>query len=562
MPVSGEVLLLAALALYVALIAVLPLGRLLIEALRPGAEGAVLGILTETWGGRSVGRALGNTLVASLFATMLSVVLGTALALLLRMTDLPGRGLLISLALLPMLIPPQISALAWIELSGPSSPILGPLGLAPPPGQTNPLYSMAGIVWVMGLEHAPLVLLTVAAGLSTMPRDLAEAGRIAGARPLRVVLSIVMPAIAPAILAGGTLAFASAIGNFGVPALLGIPGRVTLLTTLIYQRLNGFGPSILGEVSAIALLLMGLAVAGLILRGWLMRRGGAQLDRTAASVEPFALGSWRLPAAHLVWLLLLIVSVLPLLALMASALVPAVGMRLGWETVSFTNFERLLTGSPAVGRAFLNSFALAGTAALVSVLISLPLSYLAVTRRWRVARLLDALIEAPYAVPGTVLALGVIIVFLPPLPALGISLYGSFAILLVAYLARFLLLAHRPVSAAMAALDPALDEAARIVGARPMARLVQVAAPAVFTSALAGGLLIFMTAFNELTVSALLWSTGQETLGVLVFQLQYEGNSPAAAALATLIVAITLALAGLIAFIGKRLAPGTVPWQM
>src|SRR5690606_38021771 len=102
--------------------------------------------------------------------------------------------------------------------------------------------------------------------------------------------------------------------------------------------------------------------------------------------------------------------------------------------------------------------------------------------------------EAPYAVPGTVLALGVIIVFLPPLPLLGVSIYGSFWILLVAYLGRFLLLAQRPVAGAMQSLDPAVDEAARIVGAQPLRRLASVVAPAVLPAAMAGALLVFMTA--------------------------------------------------------------------
>jgi iron(III) transport system permease protein len=165
-------------------------------------------------------------------------------------------------------------------------------------------------------------------------------------------------------------------------------------------------------------------------------------------------------------------------------------------------------------------------------------------------------------VPGTVVALGVIIVFLPPLPLIGVSIYGSFAILLVAYLSRFLLLVLRPVAATFATVDPGLEEAARIVGARPVKRLFRVMAPIALPSALAGGLLIFMAALNELTLSALLWSTGTETLGVMVFFLQYEGNSPAAAALATLVVAAVMALAGLVDLVGRRLAPGIVPWQV
>lgn len=560
--IPGEQLLLAGLFVYVTAIVALPMWRLFLEGLKPDAEGNWLGVAIEAWQGRSVGRAFWNTLVASLSATAFSVVLGTAAALILRLSDVPGRAGLMFLMLLPMLIPPQISALAWIGLGGPSSPILGLLGLAPPPGTTNPLYSMGGIIWVMGLEHAPLVLLAVAAGLASVPRDLVEAGRMVGGRPPAVIWHVVLPAIGPSVIAGAALAFVSSIGNFGVPALLGIPGRVTLLTTLIYQRLNGFGPSVLGEVAAIAFILCGLAVAALAIRALMQRKAGAAIDRTGPPIEAFALGRARWPIGMACWLLVIFISVLPLLALVAMALIPALGVPLTPETLTFRHFAWVLFGSPMVHRAFVNSMTLAATAAIVCCAIAIPLAYFSVTRSNRLAQLLDLVADAPYAVPGTVVAIGIIIVFLPPLPLLGFSIYGTFAIILVAYLSRFLLLALRPVAATFRTLDPGLDEAARIVGARPVRRLWHVMVPIALPAALAGGLLIFMSAFNELTLSALLWSTGTETLGVMVFFLQYEGNSTGAAALASAVTAVVLTLALVVDVVGRRIAPGVVPWQV
>lgn len=558
---SGEHVLLAGLIAYVGLIAIWPLGRLFAEALRPDETGALFGVLESALTSRALSRALGNTIVAALGATAISVLVGTLAAIALRLTDLAGRAPLMFLMLMPMLIPPQISALAWIELSGPSSPLLNLLGIAPPPGSTNPLYSMTGIIWVMGLEHAPLVLLSVAAGIAAVPRDLTEAGRMVGARSGRIATRIVLPALYPSILAGAALAFVSAIGNFGVPALLGIPGRVTVLTTLIYQRLNGFGPSVLGQVAAIALVLVGLAAIGLALRAYASRFAGAPLDRTGLALAPFALRRWRLPLSLLAWSFTVLIAILPLLALLASALVPALGVRLSLDTLSLANFDSVLRNG-AIVRAFSNSFLLALATAALCAVISIPIAYMAVVRRNPIARLLDGLADAPYAVPGTVVALAMIIVFLPPLPILGVSIYGSLWILLLAYLARFLLLALRPVGASLASLDRALEEAGRVVGARTLARLIFIIVPIALPSALAGALLIFMTAINELTLSALLWSTGTETLGVMVFFLQYEGNSPSAAALACLIVGFTLALALLMDRIGRRFMPGVVPWQV
>ncbi len=558
--VNGEALLLAGLLLYLGVLALWPLARLFAEALAP-ADGAPFGLLAEVWGSRATRRALVNTLEAGLWSALLSVAIGTAAALLVGLTDVRAKSAVVFLLLIPLLIPPQITALAWLELAGPSSPILGPVGLAPPPGGTNPLYSAGGVILVMGVEHATIVFLAVRAGLRALPRDLVEAARLSGAGPLRVTAGVILPLLRPAVLAGAALAFVSAIGNFGVPALLGIPGRYPVLTTLIYQRLNGFGPKVLGEVAALALILAVLAAAGLGLRALLASRGSAVVDRTAGGAAPFALGRARPWVEAALWGALLVLSVLPLLALLAASLSPALGVAPGPDTATLANYRFALLEQEAVRRAFANSFALAATAAAVSALVGVPLAYLLVFRRSRVARVLDLAADAPYAVPGIVLSIAVILVFLPPLPLLGFSLYGTMGILLAAYLARFLALALRPAVAGMETLDRALEEAAQVAGAGVLRRLVTVILPLAAPSAAAGGLLVFMTAFNELTVSALLWSTGNETLGVMVFALHYEGNSPAAAAVAAVSVAVTLALALLVSLAGRRLPEGVVPWR-
>jgi iron(III) transport system permease protein len=253
--------------------------------------------------------------------------------------------------------------------------------------------------------------------------------------------------------------------------------------------------------------------------------------------------------------------VVPLVALLAASFAPALGVPLRLDTVTLANYRFALLEQDATIRAFGNSFLLAFTTAVVSAAVALPLAYLATLRQSRIARALDAVADAPYAVPGTVLAIAIILVFLPPLPLLRVSLYSTVGIILVAYLARFLALVLRPTMAAMSLINKNLDEAAQIAGASIFVRLRAVVLPAVGPSVMAGALLIFMTALNELTVSALLWSTGSETLGVVVFSLQYEGNSPAAAAVAVISVAVILTLAAIATTFGRRLPEGVVPWQ-
>lgn len=549
----------ALLACFVLVTGLAPLVRLFALALGPGEGGEALGLLRETLSSRAFNRALGNTLTASGGSVLISAALGTALALATGLARLPGRALLGFLALSPLLIPSQIMALAWIELMGSGSAVLGALGLAPAPGSRNPLYSGGGVAWLMGIEHMPLVFIAARASLSGLPLDLIEAARISGAGSARILRRIVLPLTLPAIAAGSVLAFAGAVGNFGVPALLGIPGRFPVLTTLIYQRLNGFGPGVIGSVAAMALVLVALAAGALVLRHLVVRRTAVPVT-AGRSFAGFETGPWRWPLAAAVWAVLLALSVLPILALTTTALLPALGVPFGFETATLRNFESALA-SPAIRRAFANSFLLAGAAGLVSALVALPLAWLALTARNPPARALSWLAEPAYVVPGTVLALAMILAYLRPLPLLGFSIYGTGAILLVAYLGRFLPVALRPVEAALSALDPAVDEAARIHGVSPLRRMLGIAGPAALPAAAAGALVIFMTAINELTLSALLWSAGNETIGVQIFSLQYEGNSTAAAALSVLALAAVAILVLVADRLGRSLPPGTLPWR-
>lgn len=556
----GERVILLALVAFVALVALWPMARLLAEAVAPGGR-LGLDTLIETWSGRGVRRALVNTLVTASLGTILSVALGAGFALLVALTDIRGKAPLVFCFMLPLMIAPQVSALAWIQVFGPNSALLKSVGLAPAPGSPNPLYGPGGIALLLGLQHAPLVFLALRAGLRNLPRDLVEAAQAAGATPLRIVRGVVLPLMTPALAAGGGLAFVSAIGNFGIPALLGIPGGYTVLVTLIYQRLAGFGPRVLPEVAAIAALLAVLAAIGMIIQ---RRRAGAADVRVvslAAAAPGWTLGRWRLPTEIACWTLLAFILVLPLASLIATSLVPAYGVALSWTKLTLAHYAYILLEHGAARRAFVNSLTLAGGAALILVAVSVPLALFADWRRSRMVNVLALVAEFPYALPGVVLALAMILVLLKPLPVLNISLYNTVWIILAAYLARFLTLAWRPASAGLAQLDRALEEAAQGAGAGFAFRLRTIVYPLLAPAAAAGGILVFLTAFNELTVSALLWSSGAETLGVVLFSLEQAGESTAAAAVAVLTIVATVALMAMGSALRHRLPPGVLPWQ-
>ncbi len=545
-------------AAYVLGLCLAPLGRLFVETLFP-AQGSVSDIARNLLHSRSVRKAVYNTLESGLASTLLSLGLGTVMALLIGLTDIRRKTLLVFMLMAPMLIPAQITAVSWLELLGPSSPLLKPLGYALEPGTRNPLYSRSGVILLLAVEHACMVFLAVRAGLRSIPRDLIEAARSVGAGPLRICLTIILPLLRPSLIAGCALAFVASIGNFGIPALLGIPGRYLVLSTLIYQRLSSFGPSVLGEVGGLSMVLAALAGLGLLVQH-LTRRKQVQLTEGGRLEPPFSLGRWRLPMEAAVWLVLLFLAVLPLLALVGTALIPALGVELSPDTITLDNFHFVFEHG-GTRRAFANSAFLGLTAASLVVLISLPLSYLVVVRRNRAAALLNIFADAPFALPGIVLSIACIIAFIRPLPVLGVSLYNTIWIILVAYLARFLAFGLRPAFAGMEQIDTTLEEAAQVAGAGSITRLRRIIAPIALPSAMAGGILVFMGAFNELTVSSLLWSAGNETLGVVIYNLYDEGNSTGASAVAVLAVCVTLAIAGVASIFMRKLPRGVLPWQ-
>lgn len=558
--VQADRVLLWVLMALVFVISVMPMARLLLEGIAPGGE-ADFGRLGDVLSSRSTWRATWGTLETSLVGTAISLVLGCAFALLVALTDLKRKPVLVWCFLIPLMIPPQVTALAWGQLFGPSSALLNSLGLAPPIGSPNPMYSREGIMLLLGVQHAPLVFLAVRAGLRGLPREMIEAARACGAGRARVLATIVLPLMTPAVIAGGALAFVSAVGNFGIPALLGIPASYTVLPTLIYMRLASFGPDVISDVAILSILVGLIAFAGVMLQGVMLRRRDYRVIGGTARPLSLTLGRWRGPAQALCWLVIALILVAPLSALVATSLVSAYGVALTPATATLDNYVEVLWRQDATVRAFANSFLLAGGAALALVAVACPLGYFLAWRRDRALAVLNLAAEMPYALPGVVLAIACILIFLKPLPLIGVSVYGTLWIIFIAYLARFLTLGLRPVLGAFHQLDPKLEEAARMCGAGFAYRFRTALLPLVAPSAAAGAILVFMTAFNELTVSALLWSSGNETLGVVVFNLDDGGYTVLASAVAVVTVAVILLLMAALEALGRFLPAGVLPWR-
>ena len=556
-PPKGLLWLLLAL---IALLSLLPSLRLLISALfdwQQGSNSSLWRVLSNesTW------VALYNSLYTSGLGTVLSLLLGSFFAFCLALTNIRGKQIWVFLFMLPMMIPPQVTALSWLQLFGPSSILLNSIGLAPGFGSTNPLYSPEGIALLLGIQHAPLVFLALRTQLQCLPKEQIEAARLNGASLWRVFIDIVLPLCRTALWAGAAIAFVSALGNFGIPAMLGVPISYFVLPIQIYQTLSSFGPSMLNDVAALSVLMGVLAIGIVTLQGYMQRRHALPLIGMAGRALSFQLGKWRLATEVLLGMVLCAILLAPLLALIATSLVPTLGVPLNADTLTFAAWRAMFDNQSATWRALTNSISLSVSASLVLMLLCLPLAWLLVRYPSRPLRWLYSVIDIPYTLPGVVLAIAFILLFARPLPLVGISLSGTLTIIFLTYLARFLTVCLKPVHNSMLQLDPAMEEAASLAGANFSQRLRHIVLPLLAPAAFAGALLVFLTAVNELTVSALLWSAGKETLGVVIFNLDESGNKVLASAISVLVVGLVACVMLLLSSLGKYLPKGVIPWQ-
>ena len=547
-------------AIIVAMLSIVPMFRLAFEIVMP--QGSLSAAPTiAALSGSATWTATLHSLQVGIGGTLLAVVLGTAVALLVSLTDVRGRGPFVLFYVVPLLIAPQVTALAWLQLFGPASPFLKLIGMAPPLGTRNPLYSTGGIIALLGVQYAPLVFLMVRAGLRKLPRELVEAGLSSGAGRWTVVGTIILPLMTPSIIGATALAFVSCVGNFGIPAFLGIPAGYLVLPTLIYQRLASGGPAVLSEVAVLSMLIGLIAMAGILAQDFAARRRDYRITSASLTAAPFTLGKWRPLAELLMWLVVIVVLVLPIVGLLLTSLVAAYGVPLTMKTVTLANYEFVLFEHAAARRAFFNSFGLSLAAAAFAVVIAVPLAYLITWRKRWWTRFLNLSAELPYALPGVVLAIASLLLFLKPLPVIGLHIYNTIWIILYAYLARFLVLALRPTISGLHQIDRSLEEAAQVAGAGLYRRLRTIVFPLVAPATLAGGVLIFMTAFSELTVSALLWASGSETIGVVIFSFEQGGDSNYAAAVSTLTVLVTFVLMLFTNLFARHLPSGVLPWR-
>ncbi|WP_292811890.1 iron ABC transporter permease [Microbacterium sp.] len=507
----------------------LPIGSILVLA----GDGSQLGVLLQG----DVIEAGVNSLVSATASALAAVTIGTVFAILLERTDLPGRGALRLLALSPLLVPPFVGAIAWLGIAGPTSPVnlwwRGMFG-----GPLWSIYGADGVIMLLTVHSYPITMLIVTAALRRIPTDLEQAARVGGASPLRAILSITVPLLRPALTSSFILIAVGNLADFGIPSIIGLPERYVTLATLVYRYLqSGTVDEPLAVVATIGVVLLVIAALALLVDALLGRRAW-QLDSSSAPIERMPLGRARLPWGITMWAVVLTLTVLPLLALLTQTLLRAPGVPLTWENLTLDHLVRAMTSANALAGAA-NSVMLATLAALICGMLGLGIGVVITRARGRASRGLGAVAMVPQAVPGIVIA----VAWLVLAPSLG--LFNTPWLILVAYVTSFTALVVQAVAAPLSATPESAEEAARIAGAGRLRALVDISCRMALPAAIAGAVIVAVTAVRELTLSVLLLSPGSQTLGVAIFSFQQAGAFSTASAWSLIVAVLGIAVIGL-----------------
>ncbi|MCC7425985.1 MAG: iron ABC transporter permease [Alphaproteobacteria bacterium] len=538
---EGGTLPFALLLLLVGFLALYPIGWLVAGSFSTGspleAGRLTLANYATAYGDPEMVKTLRSTIVFALGQMAVAVALGTALAWVVARTAVPGRRIFEFLITIVFLMPLILGVIAWTMLLSPGKGILNQalmalFGLERPPIN---IYSMGGMIFVQGLYVTPLAFLVIVPGFRAMNATLEEAARIAGAGAWGTFRRITLPMMAPSILSAALLLTIIGIESFDVPQLLGQPVGIFTYPTLIYGAVASRYPPDYGTGTALAVSLLGVTMIGVLLyrRATRMAERFATLSGKGGSVAPIDLGRWRWVVSGACWAFFALAVFLPLAVLLLGSFLRFFG-RFDAETftrLTFDNYARALS-HPRVVEGAINSLLVSSAAALICVALALAVGYFAMRTARRGRGLLETLAMLPISFPATVLGLGLLwgyVVF--PLP-----IYGTVAILLIAFATRYLPIGLRTLAGPLLQLSRELEEAAWISGAGRMRAVVAIVVPLLRPALLSAWVLLFMMFMRELGMSILLAGLNNPVLSVVMYDYYESGELPLLSALCLMLM--------------------------
>jgi iron(III) transport system permease protein len=496
----------------------------------------------QAYGSPRNAQAIANTILIATGASLFATVSGTLLAWVTSRTDVPGRWFIELASVVPFISTSFIGALAWILLGSPETGLVNQFWryLGGEAALIN-VYSYTGIIFVIGLHEIPFVFLLVGSALRSMDPALEEASLASGAGNWRTTFRVTLPVVLPAILGSALLVFVLAAEQFGVPAVLGSPAKIRVLTTSIIETQVVYPPR-QGLGAALCVTLLAFALIGLWLYKRLLgSRSYATIAGKGAQPKRIRLGPLRWVVFAVCVIYLCLVVILPLVTIFVSSIRTIWTADFRWEQFTLAHYYWVLFDYPIARRAIVNSLFLATVGATLGMLLCVLIAVLSQRTRLPGRKALDYLSMLPLGFPGVVLAFGLLQTWISP----PLVLYGTVWILLVAYITRELPIGVRVASATIVQIHPELEEASLSCGGSWLQTFRRITVPLLKSGILAGWFVLFVAMTRELSASILLYSPRREVLSVAIYDMFYDGNFRALSALASMQVAIALCVLAL-----------------
>ena len=487
--------------------------------------------------------ALKNTLIAATVTMVLGTLIAFPLAWLVGRTNLFGKKFFRSLFVLTYMVPPYVGAMAWLRLLNPNVGTMNQFfrmifGLGDTPGPLN-IYTLGGLIWVLTTFYYPYAFITISRAMEKMDPSLEEASRISGASPLLTVFRVTLPMMTPSLIAGALLVFVAAMSCYGIPSIIGAPGKVHTVTTRIIEY-NGLGAQGISDATGLAVFLMALAILILYLSDFVVARK-QYITVSGKSTRPniVDLGKWRVPLTVLVSLFATIVVLIPFATILTTSFKIDVGKSLfDSENFTLTQWQTIFSRSETMS-CLKNSLIFGVVTATVGIVVACTMSYLLQRTKIRGRKLPDFLITLGSGTPSVVIALGLIMTMKGDF---GVNIYNTAYIMIVAYLIKYLMMGMRTVVSAMSQIHVSLEECSQISGASWTRTMLKITGPLIFPSIAAGWFLIFIPSFYELSMTTLLYSNSTKTIGFQLYEYWTFTSQPQSCAMAFGILMIVVVL--------------------
>lgn len=494
---------------------------------------------------------LWNTVIFTVGSALVATLLALFLAYVNTRTDLPFKFIFKVIAIVPMMIPHILFSVSWVLLLNPSNGTLNRLlmdlfGLK---GALFDIYTLPGMILVEGLLDLPIAYLIIAPAMSAFDVSLEESSKVCGASNLRTLMKVTLPVLRPAILASAILVIVRSLASFAVPSVIGMPGRIYVLSTHIYRNIaSGFAADF-GKAAAIGMSALAASITLIYIYRYLTSESGKFVTISSRGFKPtlIKLKNAKYPMFVIVGILSFVLILLPVLVLFYTSMLPysMVPSAKAFSMMSWNNWTEVLN-DPISLLSLKNSLFLGVVGATIGTTLSIFVSYVIVKIRSTASGILESLSFLSFSFPGIVIGVGFMWFFVRT------PIYGTITALLIGYIATYLPYGIRPISSAFVQIHSHLEESSRVCGADPFYTMRRIVIPLLIPGIVSGWILMASMFLRELTLSVVLSRPGTEVLAVQILHFAEDGMWGKLSALGIIMIFISSALVIAAAIIGSK----------